>query len=123
MSRRPAIHRDLDRAGYLLARTLVADGPGRITDLADRLGLDPTTVTRQVATMEAAGLVRRRRDPHDARVSMIELAALGRRRMQEVQAAREARVGQLVESWTPADRRAFGDLLARFNAAIRERNA
>ena len=96
MSRRSAIYRDLDRAGYLLARTLAARGPSSINGLAERLGLDATTVTRQVATMENAGFVRRRRDPHDARVSRIELSALGKRRMEGVRTGREERIARLL---------------------------
>ena len=119
MSRRSAIYRDLDRAGYLLARTLAARGPSSINGLAERLGLDATTVTRQVATMESAGFVRRRRDPRDARVSRIELSALGKRRMVEVRAGREKRIARLLDQWPEADQLAFGELLTRFNAAIR----
>src|ERR1700736_1455148 len=59
LARRSDIHRDLDRASYLLARTLEATGPISLNDLAGRLGLDATTVTRQVSTMEARGLVDR----------------------------------------------------------------
>jgi DNA-binding MarR family transcriptional regulator len=118
LSRRSAIHRDLDRASYLIARTLDADGPVSITGLAARLGLDATTVTRQVAAMEADGLVRRSRDPDDARVRRIDLSPRGRQRMREVRTRREDRIGQLLASWSDDDRVAFGTLLARFNAAI-----
>jgi DNA-binding MarR family transcriptional regulator len=119
LSRRSAIHRELDRAGYLLARTLDADGPSSITTIAARLGLDATTVTRQVATLEAAGLVLRSRDARDARVRVVELTPLGRRRMREVRHRRQDRIGHLVAEWSDADRARFGELLGRFNAAIR----
>jgi DNA-binding MarR family transcriptional regulator len=123
LSRRSAIHRDLDRASYLIARTLSADGATSISGLAAGLGLDATTVTRQVATMEAAGLVVRRKDPADGRVSLIDLTARGERKMEEVQAARERRIGDLVSGWPAADQRAFGELLGRFNDALLGRKA
>ena len=123
LSRRSAIHRDLDRASYLIARTLSADGATSISGLAAGLGLDATTVTRQVATMEAAGLVVRRKDPADGRVSLIDLTARGERRMEEVQAARERRIGDLVSGWPAADQRTFGELLGRFNDALLGRKA
>jgi DNA-binding MarR family transcriptional regulator len=123
LSRRSAIHRDLDRASYLIARTLSADGATSISGLAAGLGLDATTVTRQVATMEAAGLVVRRKDPADGRVSLIDLTARGERKMEEVQAARERRIGDLVSGWPAADQRTFGELLGRFNDALLGRKA
>ncbi len=120
MSRRSQIHRELDRSSYLLARTLASDGPASINGLAARLGLDATTVTRQVATMERSGLVSRHAHPSDGRVSVIELAPPGRRRMDEVRAAREARIGELVADWPVPDRTAFADLLERFNQSLLE---
>ena len=119
LSRRSTIHRGLDRSSYLLLRTLETVGSASINGLAKLVGLDATTVTRQVATMEASGLVLRRRSPADARVSVLELSALGRRRMETVRAARQARIGELVDDWSERDRRTFGTLLHRLNEAIR----
>lgn len=123
LSRRSAIHRDLDRASYLIARTLSADGATSIGRLAAGLGLDATTVTRQVATMEAGGLVVRRKDPDDGRVSLIDLTTRGERSMEEVQATRERRIGDLVSGWPAEDQRMFGVLLGRFNDALLGREA
>lgn len=109
----------LDRSGYLLARTLHGRGATTIGALAAELGLDATTVTRQVAAMDADGLVRRSRDPHDGRACLVELTDEGVARMREVRAAREERVARLLHDWTDDDRRELGALLARFNAAIR----
>jgi DNA-binding MarR family transcriptional regulator len=121
LSRRSEIHREVDRSSYLIARTLATDGATSIGGLATTLGLDATTVTRQVASMESAGLVVRRTDPEDGRVRLIELSARGERKMREVQRAREQRISGLVAGWSPADRRSFGDLLARFNDSLLQR--
>ncbi len=119
LNRRSAIHRGLDRSSYLLLRTLEGAGSASINGLAQLLGLDATTITRQVASMEASGLVLRRRSPVDARVSVLVLSALGRRRMETVRAARQARIGDLVDDWSDRDRSTFGTLLRRLNEAIR----
>jgi DNA-binding MarR family transcriptional regulator len=116
--RRSELYRDLDRASYLIARTLEATGPDSINGLATALGLDATTVTRQVATMEAARLVLRRPDPRDGRVTLISLSQPGRRVMRAVQLARKERVANLLRDWTDDDRRDLGRLLARFNDAL-----
>ena len=119
MSRRSTLYRELDRSSYVLARTLATEAPVSINGLAELVGLDATTVTRQVATMETEGLVRRKRHPQDRRVSLVELTALGRRRMDAVRSARESRITELVGDWSDADRAAFGRLLGRFNESIR----
>jgi DNA-binding MarR family transcriptional regulator len=118
LARRSDIHRDLDRASYLLARTVDATGPVSVKALASRLGLDATTVTRQVSTMERRGLVGRHSDPKDGRVSVIELSPRGRRTMRAVQRARRDRARDLFAKWSPRDQREFGQLLGRFNDAI-----
>ena len=98
-----------------MARTLDTTGPVSINRLASILGLDATTVTRQVATMEATKLVVRRSDPSDGRISLISLSPKGRRTMRAVQLARKERIASLLDDWTEDDRRQLGRLLARFN--------
>ena len=115
MHRRSELYRELDRASYLMARTLDTTGPVSINRLASILGLDATTVTRQVATMEATKLVVRRSDPSDGRISVISLSPKGRRTMRAVQLARKERIASLLDDWTEDDRRQLGRLLARFN--------
>jgi DNA-binding MarR family transcriptional regulator len=120
LARRSDIHRDLDRASYLLARTLEASGPISLNDLACRLGLDATTVTRQVATMQAQGLVHRRAEPSDGRVSLIALAPKGQKKMRSEQRSRRARVEELMEGWPIRDQVDLGRLLGGLNDAICE---
>jgi DNA-binding MarR family transcriptional regulator len=115
MHRRSEIYRDLDRASYLMARTLDTIGPASISSLASVLGLDATTVTRQVAAMGASKLVVRRSDPDDGRISLISLSPNGRRKMRAVQLARKERIANLLDDWTEDDRRQLGRLLARLN--------
>jgi DNA-binding MarR family transcriptional regulator len=48
------------------------------SQLVEALGVEPPTVTRMLQRMEAAGLVERRPDPADARVSLVFLTEQGR---------------------------------------------
>jgi DNA-binding MarR family transcriptional regulator len=118
LGRRSEIHRGLDRASYLVARLVDAAGPISVKDLASRLGLDATTVTRQLASMERSGLLRRRSDPDDGRVNLIELSPKGRRAMSTVQRARRERVEHLFIGWSRRDQLGLGHLLGRFNDAV-----
>ena len=56
-------------------------GGGRLrrVDLAERLDLSQSSVTRMVAPMEKLGWVSRGADPRDARVGYVVLTAAGRR--------------------------------------------
>ncbi len=56
-------------AGQDALLLLVWDQPGlRQAALAQRLGVEPPTVSRMLERLERAGLVQRRRDPHDGRL-------------------------------------------------------
>jgi DNA-binding MarR family transcriptional regulator len=118
LARRSAIHRDLDRASYLAARTLEATGPISLKDLAARLGVDASTMTRQIATMEGDGLLHRYTDPADGRVSLVDLSSAGRRKMRTVQRARRDRIHDLFAGWSKREQLEFGRLLGRFNDAV-----
>jgi DNA-binding MarR family transcriptional regulator len=118
LHRRSEIYRDLDRASYLIARTLETAGPISINGLASTLGLDPTTVTRQIATMETRRLVLRRTDGSDGRVRLVRLSEEGRRRMRAVQDTRKEHLARLLSDWSENDKGELGRLLARFNSGL-----
>ena len=58
--------------------SLEESGPSRLNELAAREGVAAPTMSRGVDILERAQLVRRRRDPDDARSSFIELTERGR---------------------------------------------
>lgn len=61
----------------------VTDGRMRRIDLADKVGLTPSGVTRLLAPMEKIGLVKREAYERDARVSYVVLTAAGKRQLSE----------------------------------------
>ena len=68
----------VERAGYNLLRLLDEQGSVPITGLARGLGLDNSTVSRQVHALERGGMVSRFRGPTDRRVMGIALTEAGR---------------------------------------------
>lgn len=52
-------------------------GPVRLSDLADIEGINPTMLSRIVAKLEEAGLLRRRPDPADGRAALVEVTDAG----------------------------------------------
>ncbi len=67
----------------LLALRHAQDERLRRIDLADAVGLTASGVTRLLAPMEKIGLVKRQTNAHDARVSLVSLAAGGKRKLEE----------------------------------------
>jgi DNA-binding MarR family transcriptional regulator len=110
--------RPLERAAYQVLGRIASGGASRLSTLACDLSVDLSTVSRQVAALEAAGLVRRAPDPRDRRASLIEPTETG----SEIFARnREKWLGALralLADWTPAERREFVRLFARLNEAI-----
>src|SRR3954451_6903581 len=65
------LHPDLDGAAYGLLALLQDSGPLRASDLVARLGLDKSTVSRQLSSLVELGLVDRVADPGDGRAQVL----------------------------------------------------
>jgi DNA-binding MarR family transcriptional regulator len=118
LRRRGRIHREMDRAGYLLLRTLEESGPLPVNQLAERVGLDGSTVTRQVAALESDGFAERCTDPADRRCCIVRPTEHGRLLMRDVQRRRRQRFEELLDGWSDADRADLARLLARLNRSV-----
>lgn len=84
----------LPHAYALLA---LRDGPLRIHDLAQRLRIDRSNVSRLCARMEAAGELTRRVDPADARARRVHLTAAGEAAAAAVDRASAHHFGAVLE--------------------------
>ncbi|WP_051393287.1 MarR family winged helix-turn-helix transcriptional regulator [Glycomyces arizonensis] len=73
-------------------------------ELAERLGLEKSTVSRLVTDLESDGLVRRERDPDNRRLYRLEITDAGRRLHREIASAVHPRYLQWIEGMTPAER-------------------
>jgi len=110
----------LDLAAYALLVRLVEDGPQRSGDLARAFGLDKSTMSRQVAALERAGLVSRVDDPLDGRAFLVSVSAEGELSLGVMRAERRRVYRELLGHWSDRDRADFARLLARFNADMTE---
>lgn len=109
-----AIGLRVDAAGAVILARLRPDSATRLGDLADRLGLAPSTVSRQLPPLEETGLVARRTDPDDKRVSLLHLTDAGRDAAERITAYQATRIATLMRDWPQHDIAAFADLLDRF---------
>jgi DNA-binding MarR family transcriptional regulator len=102
----------VDRTGFVLLAKAMRE-PARISQLAERIGLDISTTSRKVAELEAAGLVVRTHDPGDRRAAVVSTTALGDDLVARVREARNRAFGQMLSGWAAADRARLADLLER----------
>jgi DNA-binding MarR family transcriptional regulator len=85
-------------------------------DLAERLGLEKSTVSRLAAHLEALGLLVRERDPENRRSYRLRITSAGRTLHEHLGRAAEARYEAISSSLTEAERDA---LLVGLPALIR----
>ncbi|SDY46603.1 transcriptional regulator, MarR family [Geodermatophilus africanus] len=117
------LHPDLDGAAYGLLALLQDTGPLRASDLVARLGLDKSTVSRQVSTLVALGLVTREADPADGRAQVLRTSPEGAARLSRIRDARRARWEADLADWPAEDVDTLGELLARLNRIGEAREA
>jgi DNA-binding MarR family transcriptional regulator len=120
---RGELHRGLDGAAYGLLVLLDDAGALRASDVVARLGLDKSTVSRQVASLVDLGLVDRAADPADGRAQMLSISAEGHRRLAQLRDARRARWEADMADWDPSDVATLAELLGRLNRLGEEREA
>lgn len=108
----------MDRAAFLLLNRLDWTGAVGVKALAQAMGIDSSTVTRQVAPLVDCGLVERVPNPDDGRAVLLELSPHGRERLSEVRTSRQLMMHQLTAEWPEEDRERFCELLTRFNVEL-----
>ena len=108
----------LERGSYLLLGQLASGETRRLSALAGDAGLDLSTVSRQVAALEAAGLVTRTPDPTDRRATLIEVSPAGHEVLDSNRQRWHTALRELLADWTPQERTQFARLFGRFNDAL-----
>ena len=108
----------LDRALFPLLVVIERFGPIGVVDLADRVGRDHTTVSRQIAKLEALGLAARRAGDRDRRVREASITAKGKAMTHRIDVARE-KIGRTVfETWQAGDIDDLVRLMRKFADAV-----
>jgi DNA-binding MarR family transcriptional regulator len=119
---------------HLMLRTLADSGthPGQLMclrllsvndgvsqrDLADMLHVARPTVTKMLQGMEKSGLVERRPDQADQRLTRVYLTAAGRRAAKEMGVVAAGYVNATIATLPEADRRELARLLEELGASI-----
>jgi MarR family transcriptional regulator, organic hydroperoxide resistance regulator len=90
----------------------------RGSELAERLGVEPPTVTKMLRRLERCGLVGRRRDPEDARSFRVYLTDEGRSLEEPVVRCWERAEERTLAGMSTEECRTFHRLLTRVRANL-----
>jgi DNA-binding MarR family transcriptional regulator len=115
---RVALGSDGDTSPIFLLIKLAHLGPRRASDLAEQLCADPSTVSRQVASLVKGGLVERQADPDDGRASILVPTELGRSKVREHARRRGATMKPVIADWSAQDRDDFLRLMNKYIEGI-----
>jgi DNA-binding MarR family transcriptional regulator len=115
MSERAGI--SVERTGFPILRA-VENGPVRVSVLAAELGVDLSTMSRQVRALQDAGLLTRSADPDDGRAAVLALSAEGEEVLDRVRASRRSLIAEQLTGWDEADIELLADLLGRLNLSF-----
>jgi DNA-binding MarR family transcriptional regulator len=104
---------DVAWSAHIVLARLATEGPLRAGELAELIQSDPSTVSRQVASIVRAGLVQRQADPEDGRASLLMLTEAGREVYRQQLEVRTRHMALMLQHWSEQDCRQLAHLLAR----------
>ena len=105
-------------SGWSILTVLHRRGELRVSQLAAQLGLDQSTVSRQLKPLDTAGLVDRRAHDGDRRVAIVSLSEKGTGAYAAVRQRWLDDLNWFMRTWTDADRAHFGELAERFSDEV-----
>lgn len=94
------------------------DGAPCVGDVADALGVDPSTASRLVDQQVAAGHLAREQHPRDRRRTQLALTAAGQDLLDRVSAARRGLLAEVTADWPADDVHRLVELLDRLTHAF-----
>jgi DNA-binding MarR family transcriptional regulator len=110
----------LDRALFPLLVGIERFGPVGVVDLAERIGRDYTTISRQIAKLERLGLVERRPSSADRRVREAIIAPKGKAMTNALDGARERFGRAIFATWDVEEMDVLVRLTRKFADALKD---
>ncbi len=110
----------LDRSSYAALFSADVLGEASLSELAAEMQLDISTVSRQVRSLEQAGLIERRTDPEDRRVSMVKNTEEGQDVARRIGLAWQRAFSEALHDWSDQELEVLSATLDRFAQSLRE---
>lgn len=115
--RAPRQHPLVDPMAYPLLFT-ISRGPSRVSELAEAVHADVSTVSRQVSTLVDLGFVSRQADPDDGRAQVLAVTDDGEDLLLALRENRERWLQGLLADWSDDDVRSLTTWLVRLRGDL-----
>lgn len=110
----------LDQALFPLLVTIGRYSPSGVVELADRLGRDYTTVSRQVKRLEALGLAQKQPAERDKRISEVTLSEQGKALTNSIDDARQTLMNRIFAGWPEEEISELFRLVRKYADVVKE---
>jgi DNA-binding MarR family transcriptional regulator len=110
----------ITRATFEVLANIERRGPLRLSNLVQRMGVDQSTISRQIRPLEELGLIARSEDPDDRRAVWLSTTEVGQAVILRVRKRVNRNVEAALASWSSDDRADLGRLLDKFRASVIE---
>lgn len=120
MAQRSTARVDMPAPLVGLLWTLYSHGALRQNQLAEKLCISESALSRQIAVLAADGLIERTRSEDDGRVSLVQISDAGRDRMTIALEHRVDEYSPKFADWSEEQTRDVLDTVARLRRAIAE---
>lgn len=111
----------LDQILFPLLVAIGRRGPVGVVELADSLGRDYTTVSRQMKKLEAQGLALKQPNAKDRRISEVSLSETGQAMIDRISVARTRLMNQVLAGWTHEDVMALFRLTRQYADSLQQK--
>ena len=111
----------LDQILFPLLVAIGRCGPVGVVELADNLGRDYTTVSRQVKKLEAQSLAHKQPNAQDRRISEVTLSEQGRAIFDAIAVARQKLMNQVLAAWSPEEVAALFRLTRKYADSLQQK--
>ena len=111
----------LDQILFPLLVAIGRCGPVGVVQLADNLGRDYTTVSRQVKKLEAQSLAHKQPNAQDRRISEVTLSEQGRAIFDAIAVARQKLMNQVLAAWSPEEVAALFRLTRKYADSLQQK--
>jgi DNA-binding MarR family transcriptional regulator len=108
----------IDPAMMFVLHHVHGRGSLRVSELAASTGLDASTASRHVRSLELGGYLARTGDPDDRRASRVRLTRRGRAALDRAMRARAALVDRAIADWPERDRATLATLMTRLAESL-----
>lgn len=95
-------------------------GESRASDIAGRLGVGTSALSRHIAELAELGLISRRQDPDDGRAQLLSLTAAGELHLAGVGTHRAEAVQRLLADWSDVEASEACRTVGHLNASLRD---